>query len=92
MLGQSGAGNDNIVGYYIDDGWAADAASNAHGPSECDKNWQADTGLTATEGEDEIAAFRWVANMVYTAMLARGKFNWNQFLNKCVASICACFA
>ena len=43
MLGQSGAGSDSIVGYYIDDGWAADVKSNAHGPSECDSNWQADT-------------------------------------------------
>ena len=33
MLGQSGAGSDSIVGYYIDDGWAADVKSNAHGPS-----------------------------------------------------------
>ena len=31
MLGASGAGNPNIVGYYIDDGWAADVKSNAHG-------------------------------------------------------------
>lgn len=89
MLGESGAGSDNIVGYYIDDGWAADAASNAHGPSECDGNWQADTGLTASAVDDEIAAFRWVADQVYTAMLARGKFNWNQFLNKCVVLCCA---
>jgi hypothetical protein len=81
MLGSSGAGNDNIVGYYIDDGWAADAASNAHGPSECDRNWQADTGLTAAEVDDEIAAFRWVADKVYATMIERGKFNWNQFLN-----------
>lgn len=81
MLGPSGAGNPNIVGYYIDDGWAADAASNRHGPSECDGNWQADTGMSASEVNDEIAAFRWVADKVYTEMLAAGKFNWNQFLN-----------
>jgi hypothetical protein len=81
MMGASGAGNPNVVGYYIDDGWAADVASNAHGPSECDGHWQADTGMTAEEVDDEIAAFRWVADKVYTTMLLAGKFNWNQFLN-----------
>ena len=34
--------NPNVVGYYIDDGWAADAANNPHGPSEVDGNWKAD--------------------------------------------------
>ena len=81
MLGQSGAGSKNIVGYYIDDGWAADVKSNAHGPSECDSHWQADTGMTAAVVNDEIAAFRWVAETVYKEVLARGKYNWNQFLN-----------
>lgn len=55
--------------YYIDDGWAADVKSNAHGPSECDGHWQADTGMTDQEVTDEIAAFRWVADKVYAAML-----------------------
>ena len=68
-------------GYYIDDAWAGDVKSNAHGPSECDKNWQVDTGMTKDEVTAEIAAFRWVADKVYAAMLTRGKFNWNQFLN-----------
>ena len=81
MLGPSGAGNPNVVGYYIDDGWAADVKSNAHGPSECDQHWQEDTGMTASQVDSEIAAFRWVADKVYTEMLAAGKFNWKQFLN-----------
>ena len=35
----------------------------------------------AAEVAAEVAAFRWVADKAYSAMLARGKFNWNQFLN-----------
>ena len=65
----------------IDDGWAADVKSNAHGPSECDRHWQEDTGMSAAAVDEEIAAFRWVADRVYTEMLARGKFNWNQFVS-----------
>eukprot|EP00036_Acanthoecidae_sp_10tr_P006595 CAMPEP_0182944150 /NCGR_PEP_ID=MMETSP0105_2-20130417/53484_1 /TAXON_ID=81532 ORGANISM="Acanthoeca-like sp., Strain 10tr" /NCGR_SAMPLE_ID=MMETSP0105_2 /ASSEMBLY_ACC=CAM_ASM_000205 /LENGTH=261 /DNA_ID=CAMNT_0025084057 /DNA_START=1 /DNA_END=783 /DNA_ORIENTATION=+ len=81
MLGKAGAGARDVVGYYIDDGWAADAASNAHGPSEVDAHWQQDTGLTPAAVDAEIAAFRWVADRAYAAMLDAGKFNWNQFLN-----------
>ena len=65
MLGPTGAGNPSVVGYYIDDGWAADVKSNAHGPSECDGHWQEDTGMTASQVDAEIAAFRWVADKVY---------------------------
>jgi hypothetical protein len=37
--------------------------------------------MTDQEVTDEIAAFRWVADKAYAAMLKAGKFNWNQFLN-----------
>ena len=81
MLGNGGAGHPHIVGYYIDDGWDADSTRGGKGPSECDSHWQADTGMDDAHVDSQIAAFRWVADKVYAAMLAAGKFNWNQFLN-----------
>ena len=35
-------------------------------------------GMSAQEVDDEIEAFRWVADRVYATMLARGKYNWNR--------------
>ena len=63
----------------IDDGWdVAGPLSNHHGPSEIDANWQSDMGLSASEVSDITSGFRWVADKVYTALLERGKFAWNQ--------------
>ena len=66
----------------IDDGWdVAGPLSNNHGPSEIDSKWQSDMGLSASDVADITSGFRWVASRVYAALLERGKFAWNQFLN-----------
>eukprot|EP01052_Picozoa_sp_SAG31_P006616 SAG31_NODE_306_length_17979_cov_7.825447_3_plen_672_part_00 len=38
-------------------------------------------GLSDSDVTDIIVAFRWVADKVYAALLERGKFAWDQFLN-----------
>ena len=41
----------------------------------------ADMGLSAQELGDIAAAFDWMQDRVYAAILARGKFSWNQLWN-----------
>ena len=77
----------------IDDGWdVAGPLSNNHGPSEIDSKWQSDMGLSASDVADITSGFRWVASRVYAALLGRGKFAWNQFLNVRRAVILSRFA
>jgi hypothetical protein len=38
-------------------------------------------GLTTSELTDLTASFNWVMSTAYTAIIARGKFTWNQFWN-----------
>jgi hypothetical protein len=38
-------------------------------------------GLLPADVADITAGFRWLADRVYSALLERGKFAWNQFLN-----------
>ena len=78
FFGPTGAGNPNISGFYIDDDWGE---MNPNGPSEMEAHAVQDLGLSKRDLQDIIRAYRWVAETVYRAIVGRGKFAWNLFLN-----------
>ena len=75
-----GAGNPHVSGFYIDDIWNGGNDVD-RGPSECSVHWQQDTGMSDADVTEMINAQYWVTDKVYAALLERGKFALNQFLN-----------
>lgn len=71
----SGAGNPKISGFYFDDDWSGS------GPSEMEKHASQDMGLSASDLAHLTDAYNWVMEQAFAAILARGKFTWNQFWN-----------
>ena len=76
--GPAGIGNENIIGFYIDDDWGN---MNAHGPSEMESHAMQDMGLGPGELADIVTAYNWVAKRAYEQIVARGKWSWDLFLN-----------
>eukprot|EP01052_Picozoa_sp_SAG31_P025410 SAG31_NODE_2226_length_6149_cov_9.156198_2_plen_260_part_00 len=60
---------------YFDDEWTAS------GPTEMDGSAVADMGLSTEEVAALVESFNWVMDQAYEAILARGKFSWNQLWN-----------
>jgi hypothetical protein len=80
LFGPTAAGNPDISGFYFDDRWKGPAESRP-GPSEMDLHAVVDMGLSPQDLVDVVAAFDWVQDKAYAALLDRGKFSWNQLWN-----------
>lgn len=48
------------------------------GPSEMNGHAVADMGLSKDDLNDLVTSFNWLMAQAYDAILARGKFTWNQ--------------
>jgi hypothetical protein len=75
-----GVGNPHVSGFYIDDIWNG-GNDVGRGPSECSVHWQQNTGMSDEDVTVMISAQDWFTDQVYAALLERGKFALNQFLN-----------
>jgi hypothetical protein len=80
LFGPTAAGNLDISGFYFDDHWKGPAESRP-GPSEMDLRAVVDMGLSTEDLLDVVAAFEWIQDKAYAALLDRGKFSWNQLWN-----------
>jgi len=76
--GPAGLGNDHIIGFYIDDDWGN---MNPNGPSEMEGHAMEDMGLDTNDLKDMVTAYNWVTTQVYNAIVSKGKYAWNLFLN-----------
>ncbi len=54
---------------------------NPDGPSEMDQYAMTDMGLGPADLPGIVSAYNWVARTAYEAIVARGKFAWDLFLN-----------
>jgi hypothetical protein len=84
VISQTAVGSPVIDGLFIDDFWCADAINGScsdpvQGPSEIDRNSQADMGLS----DSDVAAITggWLSNMeaVQQAVVNAGGFTWSLF-------------
>ena len=75
FFGPTGAGNPNIIGFYVDDYWGP------NGANEMDSHHLQDLGFTQADLDAQVAAFTWASSLVYSETLKRSKFIWDQFLN-----------
>jgi len=78
MGGPSGMGNPGIAGFYIDDDWGN---MNPNGPSEMDRHCNEDMGLSPEVVKGIVTAYNWLADHVYHAIVDKGKYAWDLFLN-----------
>lgn len=78
MFGESGMGNEHIVGLYLDDDWGN---MNPDGPSEMEGHVMADMGLGPADLKPIVEAYNWAANLLYHTLVARGKWAWDLFLS-----------
>jgi hypothetical protein len=76
--GPSGLGNPSIAGFYIDDDWGN---MNPNGPSEMNRYANTDMGLSTDTVHDIVTAYNWLANHVYHAIVDKGKYAWNLYMN-----------
>jgi hypothetical protein len=81
LFGPTGAGNQNISGFYFDDVWSNCGQQKRICPSEMDHHAVDDMGLNTQELGDILEAFNWVMDTAYATIVQRGKFTWNQFWN-----------
>jgi len=72
LFDETGGANPKVSGFFFDDQW------NTNGPTEYESHCVADMGLSNSDLETLTNAY-W-SNMaeVYKAVLARGKFSWQQ--------------
>lgn len=89
FLGASGLGNPSISGFFVDDFWCSDliCKANPHvaacpcgdpvqGPTEIDRNSQADMGLTDEEIRDITLAWNETVSAMEEAILKKGGYTW----------------
>lgn len=71
LFGPNGGANPNISGFFFDDQF------NPNGATESDGNL-ANLGLTTAQGQALSDAYWAHMNVVYAELLKRGKFSWQQ--------------
>merc|ERR1711948_138448 len=76
--GPAGMGNPSIAGFYIDDDWGG---MNPTGPSEMNRYANEDMGLSVEDVKGIVKAYKWLSDYVYKAIVAKGKFAWDLYLN-----------
>jgi len=72
LFGPNGAGNENVSGFFYDDEF------DASGPSEYEAHVNQDIGYSAAQLQSTSDAYWQYMSVVYAAVLARGKFVWQQ--------------
>jgi hypothetical protein len=73
LFGPSGLGSELVSGAFFDDEWDP-----LTGPSEMDPHAVEDMGLSPGELADIAAAYASNMRQVFAAVVARGKFSWQQ--------------
>jgi hypothetical protein len=104
ILGPTGLGNENVSGFYLDDGWVNVSAaiqpwqpkegfcdhSAIGGPTEEDYHCTEDMGLTQQDTTDITAGWYETITQVHTAINAAGGFSWDQFTDSSTPSQSSC--
>jgi hypothetical protein len=72
LFGPSGLGNPVVSGAFFDDEW------DPTGPSEMEHHAAADMGLSPADLADLAAAYESNMAAVFAAVVARGRFSWQQ--------------
>jgi hypothetical protein len=96
FLGETGMADPSITGFFVDDFWCSNliceesnntiagcpCSDPVQGPTEMDKNFQADTGLSDEDIRDITIAWNDTMGLVQEALLKNGGYTWSLIANQ----------